>query len=188
MAKVATEPAISVGDFGLGERIFDGPNEQIIEGQNYTWTLAGSTVLQHAFRPLFKTTSTTYTKATGETSYYAEDLQPFWGAQIQLRRTEGSGNARNLIGLRVYGRSITVKLTIRAHAGGSPVTLEVSCGYTWEEASDTLAIDPATYTYSGSDDIYCYLEARAAPTVTGYLSAVSVTEAVASVGDMPRGR
>ena len=187
MTKIATEPAIGLAFYGLGERILDVPNEAVIEGQNYTWTHAGSTIFQHAFRPLLTVTSTTYVKTNTNVSGYAENLQPFWGSQIQLRRIESSAVARNLIGLRIWGRNVTVRLTIFAIGSGSSITITADCGASFEEVNAKTVINPATYTFDSNDDLYCFAEVKVT-SGTGYLATISVTEAIALVAQMPRGR
>ena len=187
MTKIATEPAIGLAFYGLGERILDVPNEAVIEGQNYTWTHAGSTIFQHAFRPLLTVTSTSYVKTNTDVSGYAENLQPFWGSQIQLRRIESSAVARNLIGLRIWGRNVTVRLTIFAIGSASSATVIASCGASFEEINAKTIINPATYTFDSRDDLYCFAEVKVT-SGTGYLATISVTEAIALVAQMPRGR
>jgi hypothetical protein len=187
VTKIATEPAIGLAKYGLGERILDVPNEAVIEGQNYTWTHAGSTIFQHAFRPLLTVTSTSYVKTNTNVSGYSENLQPFWGSQIQLRRIESSAVARNLIGLRIWGRNVTVRLTIFSIGSGSSTTIVASCGASFEEINAKTVIDPATYTFDSRDDLYCFAEVKVT-SGTGYLATISVTEAIALVAQMPRGR
>lgn len=188
MAKTATEPSVNVANFGLGEGITDGNYESVVQGGHFVWQRTGTIFLAHAFRPLFKITSTSYTQTTTETADYAESLSVLWGSGIALRRIESSGAVRTGIALTVTGRNVDVRLTIAEHATGVSTTVVASCGSTWETATSGTIIVPADYDYGGNNDIFCYAEAKVPASGTGYIAALTAAEIIATTSQLPRGR
>ena len=188
MAKTSKEPAIPIADFGLGEPIVDSNYTRVAQGGHYVWERTGTIFLAHAFRPLFKITSTSYTATTTETADYAESLDVLWGSAIALRRIESGGAVRTGIQISVQGVNIDVRLTVSAQAGSPTTTVAASCGATWEKAVSSVNIDPASYDYAGENDIYVYIEAKVPVSGTGYIAAIVISEAVATSSDLPRGR
>jgi hypothetical protein len=188
MAKSSTEPAVQIANFGLGEPIVDANYASVAQGGHYVWERTGTIFLAHAFRPLFKITSTSYTQTTAETSDYAEGLESFYGSGIALRRVESGGNVRTAIELTVHGRNIDVRLNIVSQGAGSSTNAVASCGATWERATAVAIIDPASYDYAGENDIYVYAEAKVPASGTGYIAALTAAELIASTAYLPRGR
>jgi hypothetical protein len=188
MAKTSTEPAVSIANFGLGEPITDDNYASVAQGGHYIWERVGTIFLTHAFRPLFKITSTSYTTATTETADYAEPLDILWGSAIALRRIEPGGVVRTGVQITVQGVNVDVRLTVRAQGGATSTTTVASCGATWERATASVNIAPASYDYAGENDMYCYIDAKVPATGTGYVAAVVVAELIASTSDLPRGR
>lgn len=188
MAKSSAEPAIQIANYGLGEPIVDANYAAVVQGGHYIWERTGTIFLAHAFRPLFKITSTTYTKTTSETADYAESLSVLWPSGVALRRVESSGNVRTAVELIVVGRNIDVRATVVSHGSASSTATTASCGASFEQATDRVLIDPATYDSGGSNDFFCYIEAKVPSSGTGYIAAITLAEAIATTADLPRGR
>lgn len=184
MSKVATEPAIAIANYSTGEEITNGDYSSVVEGGHYIWQHAGSIIGAIAFRPLFKITSTTYTKTTTETADYAQGFGELWASQLVLRPLEESTATRYGIQLTVRGINVDVRVTALDRLSVSLGTAVATCGATWETATANLYFDPVTY----GNDIYCYIEAKVPVTGTAYIASAVIHETIATVSQIPRGR
>lgn len=184
MTKVATVPAIAIADYSTGEEITSTDYTAIIEGSHYIWQRSGSIIGAIAFRPLFKITSTSYTKTTTETADYAQGFGELWASQLVLRPLEESTATRHGIQLTVRGINVDVRVTVLDRLSVSLGTAVATCGATWETATAILYFDPATY----GTDIYCYIEAKVPVTGTAYVASAVIHEAIATASQIPRGR